>query len=147
MSGSSSEIEPVLQANRKFYRALSDMDLQAMTEVWLHEEWVRCVHPGWAPIEGWTALQASWQRIFENTEHMHVSIGGIFVRMEGGMAWVSCVERVSTTAEGRMDMAYIQATNLFVREDMGEGNVWRMVLHHASHLPIEPGGQGEETVH
>jgi ketosteroid isomerase-like protein len=141
-ASASSEIDPVLQANRKFYRALTEMDMQAMGEVWLHEDWVRCVHPGWAPIEGWPALQESWQRIFENTEHMHVTVGGVFVSIQGEMAWVSCVERVSTTAEGRMDMAYVQATNLFVLR----AGVWRMVLHHASHLPIDA-GEGEETVH
>ena len=137
------ELDPVLQANRKFYAALSSLDLQSMTEVWLNEDWVRCIHPGWAPLEGWPAVQESWQRIFENTENMHVSIGGVFVTMNGDMAWVACVERISTTAGNRMDIGYVQATNLFVRK----GDVWRMVLHHSSNLPAEPDSEGEETVH
>ena len=137
-----SEFDPVLQANLKFYKALSEMDPQKMNGVWLNEDWVRCVHPGWSPLEGWSAVQESWQRIFENTEQMHVTIGGVFVRMHGEMAWVSCVERVSTATEGRLDMAYVQATNLFVLRD----GAWKMVLHHASHLPVEIPGDGEETV-
>ena len=136
-----SELEQVLEANQKFYRALAALDPAKMNAAWLNEDWVRCVHPGWSPLEGWPAVQESWQRIFENTEHMHVTIGGVFVRIQGEMAWVSCVERVSTAAEGRLDMAYVQATNLFVRKD----GVWKMVLHHASHLPVEI-AEGDETV-
>src|SRR5437867_1049067 len=138
-----SDLDQVLQVNRRFYRAMADLDLAAMNHIWLNEDWVRCVHPGWAPLEGWEAVHESWQRIFENTENLHVTIGRIFARIEGEMAWVFCVERVSTAGEGRMDLAYVQATNLFVRRS----GVWRMVLHHASSLPVEEAPQGEETVH
>lgn len=139
-----SEIDPVLQVNQRFYQAMSEMDMRRMNGVWLNEDWVRCVHPGWSPLEGWQAVQESWQRIFENTQQLHVTIGGVFVRMQGEMAWVSCVERVASAAEGRLDLAYVQATNLFVRRN----SEWKMVLHHASHLPAEQGTQSdsEETV-
>ncbi len=142
-AGPAPDIEMVLQANRKFYQALAALDLRAMNHLWLNENWVRCIHPGWAPLEGWEAVHESWQRIFENTEQLHVSVGNVTARIEGDMAWVSCVERVSTAHEGQMDMAYVQATNLFVRR----GENWRMVLHHASHLPMEPVAEGDETVH
>ncbi len=66
MSTLASDLESVLQANRKFYQALAALDLRAMNHLWLNENWVRCVHPGWAPLEGWEAVHESWQRIFED---------------------------------------------------------------------------------
>ena len=40
------------EANERFYRALEGLDLPAMEGLWLHEPWVRCVHPGWEAIGG-----------------------------------------------------------------------------------------------
>ncbi|HMX30241.1 MAG TPA: nuclear transport factor 2 family protein, partial [Blastocatellia bacterium] len=39
--------DAVEQANQSFYLALENADLEAMAAVWLHEDWVKCVHPGW----------------------------------------------------------------------------------------------------
>ncbi len=135
--------EELLEANRRFYEALTTMDVEAMDQVWLPEDWVRCVHPGWAQLEGWEAVRESWARIFENTQFLRVTVSQAFVHLEEGLGWVSCVEKVSSTGEGRIDSAYVQATNLFVRR---QGR-WFMVLHHASHLPTSMGQGGEETVH
>ena len=43
----------VEQANTAFYRALESGILERMDEVWAHEDWVRCVHPGWDLLIGW----------------------------------------------------------------------------------------------
>ncbi|MCH7766008.1 MAG: hypothetical protein IH916_05570, partial [Acidobacteria bacterium] len=39
--------EKVLAANRRFYTAMDSLDLEGMEAVWLHADWVKCVHPGW----------------------------------------------------------------------------------------------------
>ncbi len=142
MSQTPNENEELIEANRRFYEALCAMDLKAMDEIWLPEEWVRCVHPGWAQLEGWEAVRESWERIFDNTQFLHVAISQVFVHQAGDLGWVSCVEKVSSTGVGRIDSAYVQATNLFSRRD----GRWLMVLHHASHLPVSVQGSGEETV-
>ena len=137
------DLEELLEANRRFYEALTTLDLEAMEQVWLPEDWVRCVHPGWAQLEGWPAVRESWAHIFENTQFLRVAVSQVFVHQEQDLGWVSCMEKVASTGEGRIDSAYVQATNLFVRR---EGR-WFMVLHHASHLPVSMKSGGEETVH
>jgi ketosteroid isomerase-like protein len=130
--------EKVLAANRRFYTALQEMSLEAMKQVWLHEEWVTCVHPGWELLQGWEEVQAAWQRIFRNTERMKVEISEISVHVEGGVAVVSCVEQVTSTYATGFSTAWVQATNLYVRREPE----WLLVLHHASPIPREE----QETV-
>lgn len=138
-----SESEQVLQANRRFYEALGALDLEQMSDVWLQAEFARCVHPGWAMLEGWEEIRESWRRIFENTQSMRVHISSASVTVEAPIAWVCCVERIDSSGEGRIDSAYVQATNIFVWRD----GQWRMILHHASHIPAPARpGLGEETI-
>lgn len=130
--------EKVLEANRRFYAALENLDLEAMDSVWLHEEWVKCVHPGWELLEGWEEVRESWARIFASTQRMQVVISNITVEVENRFAWVCCIEQVTSTYERGFDTALVQATNIFVQQD-GD---WLMVHHHASPIPR----QDKETV-
>ncbi|MGH9651142.1 MAG: nuclear transport factor 2 family protein [Terriglobales bacterium] len=123
--------EKVLAANQRFYSALETLDLEAMEGIWLHEDWVGCVHPGWELLEGWEAVGESWRRIFENTERMKVGIAEVTVRVEGETAWVNCVEQVTSSYSSGFSTAWVQATNIFVRRN-GD---WRLVHHHASPIP------------
>jgi len=123
----------VLEGNRRFYEALTQMSDTAMDEVWLHEDWVRCVHPGWPQVEGWDAVRQSFTQIFENTDSLRITISQVSVHLKEAMAWVSCIEKIASASPGRIDTVYVQATNLFVLQD----SRWQMVLHHASHLPEE----------
>jgi len=126
-----SEEEQVLEANKNFYSALQDLNLEAMEAVWLQEDWVRCVHPGWNLLEGWDAVRESWQHIFQNTNFMRVAVGVQLIRVENSTAWVCCTEKITSAAEGRFDSAYVQATNIF---ELRNG-AWYVVHHHASPLP------------
>lgn len=121
----------VREANRRFYQAVENLSLEDMEAVWLPGAACRCVHPGWPLLEGWEAIRESWSRIFENTSALEVAIDQITVHIEGTVAWLNCIERVSSAAESRIDAALVCTSNLFV---LHEGE-WRMMLHHASHLP------------
>ena len=123
--------EKVLAANQRFYSALERLNLEAMEAVWLHEDWVACVHPGWELLIGWEDVQESWRRIFENTRRMQVGISDVGVHVEGGTAWVNCVEQVTSSFETGFSTAWVQATNIYVKRD-GD---WRLVHHHASPIP------------
>ena len=125
------EEEKVLEANKNFYRALQSLSLEEMESVWLTEEWVRCLHPGWDLLEGWEAVRESWQQIFENTKFLRVSVGLQFVRVEKNFAWVCCTEKISSATEGRFETSYVQATNIFWEHN----GAWYLVHHHGSHLP------------
>ena len=78
------EEEKVLEANKNFYSALQSLNLEEMESIWLPEEWVKCLHPGWDMLEGWEAVHESWQQIFENTKFMRISMGLQSVHVENG---------------------------------------------------------------
>src|SRR5262249_33135694 len=103
VTGMTSEEEKVLEANKNFYSALQDLNLEEMESIWLQEDWVRCIHPGWTLLEGWEAVRESWQHIFENTHFMRIAVGIQSIHVENSTAWVCCTEKVSSAAEGRID--------------------------------------------
>lgn len=120
------------QANADFYRALESGVLERMEDVWAHDDWVRCVHPGWEMIVGWRRVRESWEMIFEGGQRMRASPSDVWVRVLGEIAWVSCLENITVFNESDFDSAQAAATNLFVWRD----GRWLMVHHHASPIPM-----------
>ncbi|MBI1940462.1 MAG: nuclear transport factor 2 family protein [Acidobacteria bacterium] len=123
--------QEVLAANQAFYEALQSLDLSRMEAVWLQEDWVRCLHPGWDLITGWEDIRESWSNIFRSTGQMRVEVGRTLVHVQDDVAWVSCIENVTSAFEGGFSTAMIEATNIFVRRS----SQWRMVHHHTTPLP------------
>jgi ketosteroid isomerase-like protein len=138
--------QAVLEANERFYRAMSEQDLEAMEAAWLPADWVQCVHPGWMVLHGWPAVRKSWIGIFGSPSRLSASVEDVRVRLAGDVAWVSCTERVSAVLPDQLDTSLAQATNIFV----AVGGAWRLVVHHASPLALaEPGAwtSDSESVH
>jgi ketosteroid isomerase-like protein len=123
-----SDADDVEEANARFYRAFETLDIQEMDRVWVHGAHAACVHPGWPLLRGWDAVRASWERIFQNTEEMRFTLGGVSVNVGGDVAWVTCTENILSEVNGRVSVTAILATNLFERDADG----WRLVHHHAS---------------
>lgn len=121
----------VREVNDAFYQALQSLDLARMEDVWWHEDWVRCLHPGWELLSGWEKVKESWSSIFGSTVQLRVSIRDPLVSVVGDAAWVSCIEQVTSMLETDFTTARVQATNIFVRR---KGH-WRMVHHHTTPLP------------
>ena len=119
--------------NDRFYRALDALDLSAMDELWLHEPWVRCVHPGWDVLVGWELVRQSWRQIFESTNWMRVTATGVEVIAFGDVGLVSCSENITAKNEEDVGLAVARATNIYLRQ--GEG--WRIFHHHASPAPVQ----------
>ena len=130
--GTTTEDGKVLEANRNFYRALQDLSLEKMDAVWLQEDWVKCVHPGWNLLEGWETIRESWQTMFKDTDSMLIRVGVQSVRVDGSTAWVCCTEDISSAEGRRTDSGSAQATNIFERRN----GAWLLVHHHASPLLI-----------
>jgi ketosteroid isomerase-like protein len=64
-----------------------------------------------------------------NTGYIEFEIAGAAVSRAEPVAWVTCIERITTAgAGGASAVAEIAATNLFVPDASG----WRIALHHAS---------------
>ena len=123
--------QEVLAANHAFYHALQSLDLAQMEPVWLHEDWVECLHPGWELIVGWEEIRESWESVFRSTGRMQVTTSRTLVHVRGDTAWVSCIENITASHKEGFSSAMIEATNIFVRHQ----GVWRLVHHHTSTLP------------
>lgn len=112
--------DAVLAANLEFYRAFTTRDLKAMDRLWARKAEVICVHPGWTPLAGRSAVLHSWHDILANPEAPHVMCHDDRAFLYGDFAIVICEEELSGS--------HLAATNIFVRE----GGAWRMVHHQAS---------------
>jgi ketosteroid isomerase-like protein len=124
------------RANRAFYDAFESLDLEAMKAVWLDDDRIQCVHPGWALLSGRARVHESWSAIFENTKSIEFELSDLQVEIAGPIAWATCVERIQSIAGGEEIEATAVATNLFVLE----GGAWKLFLHHASPI-LRPEGE------
>jgi hypothetical protein len=118
----------ILQANQRFYEAFEQLNLMAMSAIWLHSNRVRCIHPGWRTLRGWPDVRESWIAIFSNTEEIKFTLTEVSVNLSDRIAWVSCVENIIDSGNTLPVVSTIEATNIFERV----GSEWRMVQHHAS---------------
>ena len=89
-----------------------------------HGDEVLCTHPGWATLQGWAKVVASWYAIFQNPQRLQFILTDERVAVAGDAAWVTVDENL-ISGEGSGTVA---AVNVFVRADGG----WRLVAHHGS---------------
>lgn len=120
----------MLAANRAFYEAFEAQDMEAMEACWSDGEGVSCVHPGGPMLTGWPMVRASWEGLLRGREDLVMHIDVVDVAVEDPVAWVTCMERMSTIGHGGRAGAHVVATNVFVLGAHG----WRMTVHHASPL-------------
>lgn len=124
--------ESLIRANGAFYDALENHRLDVMDRLWLHEGWVRCVHPGRDALVGWPAVRRSFEEMFKGKRWLHVTPTAIDVMVFGEIGVIACVENITTEQDDEMGMTVAQATNIFRLTDGG----WRMMHHHASSAPM-----------
>lgn len=125
--------DQVVEANLKFYFALESLDLDLMDEVWATDTSACCVHPGGYRLTGWESIRNNWEQIFQNTTFMRVDLSDVTVEMHGTVAWVSCIENISTSVGNKTHRARACATNIFIYDD----ERWLLSLHHASIISSE----------
>ena len=127
-----SEVEELRAVNERFYKALEELDLEQMQRLWLHEPWVRCIHPGWDVLVGWERVRESLEQIFASTGWMRVTPTECNIHVFGEVGMVACAENITASRDADVGVAVAQATNLFRRTPEG----WRMFHHHASPAPV-----------
>jgi ketosteroid isomerase-like protein len=127
-----SEVEELRAVNERFYKALEELDLEQMERLWLHEPWVRCIHPGWDVLVGWEQVRESLEQIFASTGWMRVTPTECNIHVFGDVGMVACAENITASRDSDVGVAVAQATNLFHRTPEG----WRMFHHHASPAPV-----------
>jgi ketosteroid isomerase-like protein len=119
----------VARANEEFYDAFEALDMDRMDACWLHDDGVRCIHPGWDAMVGWSQVSRSWMAIFANSAYIQFFLTDVKVHVDAGTAWVTCVENILAGGVGpQVQDAKVLATNVFRRA----GDRWKMVLHHGS---------------
>lgn len=123
--------EKVIEANETFYLAVRTGDIDKMGMVWVKDENVKCVHPGWPMLHGWEAVSQSWKNIFESGNQLDIELQDITVEVSGDTAWVICIEKVGYKFGDEVQFGFAQSTNIFKLN----GVKWFLVLHHASPIP------------
>jgi len=124
--------DSLIAANDTFYRALENREIETMDALWLHEGWVRCVHPGRDALVGWPGIRRSFEEIFARTRWLQVTPTSIDVMVFGEIGVIACVENITIENQDEMGMKVALATNIFRLTDGG----WRMMHHHASPAPM-----------
>lgn len=129
--GPADDVEAVLAANQAFYEAFEAADLDAMSDLWAHDDRVSCVHPGWSPLRGWGAVGGSWAALFRGPERLQFILTGTSCVVEGDVAWVTGQEDILGARA-----ASVASLNLFHR---GPDGHWRLVAHHGTAVADRPG--------
>lgn len=127
-----SERDRVRETNDRFYAAMNSLDITEMDAVWMDAREAVCVHPGREAITGYERIRESWLMIFAATDSMMIASTNELVTIAGDVAWVACTETISIMTDEGLAAAAAQATNIFRRRTDG----WRMILHHASPVPL-----------
>lgn len=118
----------VLDANRCFYEAFRNGDIEWMDQIWARHETVSVYHPGWSGIVGRADVMASWRQVMVHSVPPDIYPSDVYVLLSGKRkATVFCTENVGEAA--------IFASNIFVCED----EEWRLIHHQATPLPIQVG--------
>ena len=118
--------EAVLFANEFFYRAFAGRDFAAICDAWAEEPGITCIHPGWNPVTGRTAVLESFRAILQGPNPPDVRCVNARAIVRGSTAYVLCHEELGGQ--------YLVSTNIFTQV----GNQWRMVHHQAGPAAAPP---------
>ena len=128
MTESTEDRAAVLAANQAFYNAFSDRDLGAMRSLCWQGGTSICIHPGSQPLIGWSAIEQSWDGIFQHTESLQIDLEIVRVEVDRSLAYVVVQEIVLQANQGRKMKAQSIATNVFQKM----AQKWYLVSHHGS---------------
>ncbi|MGB7184297.1 MAG: nuclear transport factor 2 family protein [Burkholderiaceae bacterium] len=128
-----SEFATSEDAEDAFYDALRNGDPYAVMQVWAQEDEIVCIHPNGPRLQGWNAIESSWESILER--------GGIEVEalkqvctVSGAIAVHNVIEEITIPGDQQPEVIHCFATNVYIHDPSG----WQMVMHHSAPA-------GEET--
>ncbi|KAI5061795.1 hypothetical protein GOP47_0022334 [Adiantum capillus-veneris] len=118
----------VLEVNRNFYKSFHAKSIKGMNRLWLHSDYVKCIHPNGECLSGYESIMEHWRTIFSWNQRFEFDLQDERVRVFGNVAWVTLKESINSSPD------LIMTTNVF---ELHHGH-WYMVHHHSS-LQLEGG--------
>ena len=114
-------------AEAQFYEALQRGDIDKLMAVWSDEDEICCVHPNGPRVIGAGAIRAAFDAMFSNgvIDAQPEKVRRVLTH---DSAVHSVVERIQVMTDEGPQVAYVLATNVYVKTTVG----WRLVAHHAS---------------
>ncbi|MFM1989075.1 MAG: hypothetical protein RJA99_2032 [Pseudomonadota bacterium] len=113
-------------AERAFYAAMADGDLDRMMALWADDDAAVCNHPGGPRLIGREAIRASFREIFSGGG-VRVAVAALHAWRSADVAVHSLIERIAVEGRAGTETVEVVATNVFVRA----GGGWRILVHHA----------------
>jgi len=118
------------ECEQAFYGALEAADVDAVSDTWLDDDDVVCVHPGGTRLVGYAAVRSSLAALLAS--------GPVQIRTVSRKCFESTtiavsnvIEEVVVVQSGSRQLVHVIATNAFAKTPSG----WKMVLHHAAPAP------------
>ncbi len=119
------DIAALIDANREFYRAFRERDMEAMEKLWARDRPVACIHPGWDALTDFDEIMESWRQIFAAPQGPDIRPKNEQTFLHGDTAFVICHEAMAQGA--------LVATNIFIRQR----GLWRVAHHQAGQfIPV-----------
>ncbi len=122
----------VKNAEKHFYDAFSNCDLEKMMSVWLDSNEISCIHPGSSALVGTSQITLSWQQIFSLRSKRVFNLETIN-QISAKDFCLRLVQENIYLEEQNFAAPPIYATNIYRKIDCS----WFMISHHASESPIK----------
>jgi len=133
-----SDRDAVIEANRGFYRAFETLEIEKMEEIWLRDQKIACIHPGWRKLGGWGPVMQSWEGIFNSAFEMKFEVRELEIYVGADLAVIITEENLTQRGYEGSARSQVIATNVFERV----GQKWLMISHHGS--PVMQPSSDEE---
>jgi ketosteroid isomerase-like protein len=131
MSDTTVEEEAVLNANQKFYEALSAGSIEGISAACAHDPDVTALHETSIEVAlGWPAVLDTWKAVpFESFAELSCVMRKPAIKVHGSIARVAGLERVRGKMKNGEAFAFTAlGTNIYEKR----GDRWLIVRHHAS---------------
>ncbi|KAL3609777.1 hypothetical protein D5086_000797 [Populus alba] len=118
----------IVNVNTEFFNIIRERSLQAMSQLWLHADYVKCTHASGENFSGYNAVIQSWQFAFNWEQGLDFQVRDVRARVLTDMAWVTMKMYVV-----EMDNGPFNVTNVF---ELHNGR-WHLVHHHCSVMVLD----------
>ena len=132
------DVAPEIQAvDDRFYKALGDLDINAMNKVWSASESVTAIQPeGEMPFMGRKNVMASWELLFEYNKTIQIPrVSQETIHVAGNRAWLIGSYEAGLTRRQTGEFVHLPdvlVTKIFEKQ----GDAWLLTHYHAHVGPL-----------